>query len=78
MTGRAEMFARMLVWARIAAADVAARQAHAQVRPRSLTAFVALLTFAGGKRFRLARGCTGGGEVFACSGDRWGVGIAPA
>ena len=78
MTGRVEMFARMLVWARIAAADVAARQAHAQVRPRVLTVLVALLAFAGRERFRLDRGCGVGGEVFACIGDRRGVGIAPA
>jgi hypothetical protein len=53
MAGRVEMFARVLVWTRIAAADVAARQAHTQVRPRGLTEFVAPLAFAGGKRFRL-------------------------
>ena len=78
MAGRVEMFARVFVWTRIAAADVAARQAHTQVCPRGLTEFVTPLTFAGGKRFRLTRGCSGGGEVFACSGHRWGVGIAPA
>jgi hypothetical protein len=73
-----EMFARVSVWARIAAADMAAGQAHTQVRPRSLTEFVALLAFAGGERFRLAGGCSSDGEVFACSGDRRRVGIAPA
>ena len=78
MTGRAEMFARMLVWARIAAADMAARQAHAQVRPRVLIVLVALLAFAGRERFRLDRGCGVGSEVFACIGDRRGVGIASA
>ena len=78
MTGRVEVFARMLVWARIAAADMAARQAHAQVRPRVLTELVALLAFAGRERFRLDRGLRVGGEVFACFGDRRGVGIAPA
>jgi len=78
MTRRAEMFARMLVWARIAAPDMAARQAHAQVRPRVLTVLVALLAFAGRKWFRLDRGCGVGGEVFACFGDRRGVGIALA
>ena len=78
MTGRVEMFARMLVWARIAAPDVAARQAHAQVRPRSLAELVALLAFAGRERFRLDRGCGVGGEVFACFEDRRGAGIAPA
>ncbi len=78
MTGRAEMFARMLVWARIAAADMAARQAHAQVRPRVLTVLVALLAFAGRERFRLDQGCGVGVEVFACIGGRRGVGIASA
>ena len=78
MTGRAEMFARMLVWARIAAADMAARQAHAQVRPRVLTVLVALLAFAGRERVRLDRGCGVGGQVFACIEDRRGVGIASA
>jgi len=70
MTGRAEMFARMLVWARIAAADMAARQAHAQVRPRVLTVLVALLAFAGCERFRLDPGSSLGGEMFAYLGDR--------
>ena len=76
MTGRVEMFARMLVWARIAAPDMAAHQAHAQVRPRSLAELVALLAFAGRERFRLDLGLRGGGEVFACFGDRRGAGVA--
>lgn len=78
MTGRVEMFARMLVWARIAAPDVAARQAHAQVRPRVLTVLVALLTFAGREQFRLVLGCGVGGEVFACFGGRCGADVAAA
>jgi hypothetical protein len=67
------MFARMLVWARIAAPDVATRQAHAQVCPRSLTEFLALLAFAGRQRLRLDPGFSDGGEVFACFGDRRGA-----
>jgi hypothetical protein len=78
MTGRMEMFDRVLMRARIAAPDVAARQAHAQVRPRILTVLVALLAFAGRERVRLDRGCGVGGEVFACIEDRRGVGIASA
>jgi hypothetical protein len=78
MTGRMEMFARVLMRARIAAADVAAGQAHAQVRPRILTVLVALLAFAGREGFRLDPGCSVGGEVFACFGDRCGFGVAAA
>ena len=78
MAGRVEMFARMLVWARIAAPDVAAGQAHAQVRPRALTELLALLAFAGRQRFRLHGGLRVGGEVFACIDDGWGVGFVPA
>jgi hypothetical protein len=78
MTGGMEMFARMLVWAGIAAPDVAARQAHAQVRPRGLSELVALLAFAGCQGFRIDRGLRVGGEVFACFGDGWGVGVTAA
>jgi hypothetical protein len=73
-----EMFARMLVWTGIAAPDVAARQAHAQVRPRVLTELVALLAFAGCERVRLDRGLRVDCEVFTCIGDRYGVGVVPA
>ena len=78
MAGRVEMFARVLVRARITTADVATRQAHAQVRPRRLTEFVAPLAFAGGERLRLDGGLRVGSEVFACIGGRWGVGYGPA
>jgi hypothetical protein len=78
MTGHVEMFARMSMWARIAAPDVAARQAHTQVRPRTLTELVALLAFAGREWCRLDEGLRAGGEVFACFGDRRGAGVAPA
>jgi hypothetical protein len=78
MTGRMEMFARVLMRARITAPDVAAGQAHAQMRPRVLTVLVALLAFAGRQWFRLDRGCGFGGEVFACFGDRRGADIAAA
>jgi hypothetical protein len=64
------MFARMLMRARIAAADVAAGQAHAQVRPCTLVELVALLAFAGRESFRLDPGFGVGGEMFACFGDR--------
>jgi hypothetical protein len=73
MTGGMKMFARVLVWAGIAAPDVAARQAHAQVRPRALTEFVALLAFAGCQRLRLVRGLRIGGQVFTCVGDSRGA-----
>jgi len=78
MSGRVEMFARMPVWARIAAPDVAACQAHAQVCPRRLAELVALLAFAACQWFRLDAGFSGGGEVFACAGDRCGAGVAAA
>jgi hypothetical protein len=78
MTCGMEMFARMLVWAGIAAPDVAARQAHAQVCPRGLTELVALLAFAGCERVRLDRGLLIGCEVFTCIDDRHGVGVIAA
>jgi hypothetical protein len=78
MTCGMEMFARMLVWAGVAAPDVAARQAHAQVRPRGLTELVALLAFAGCERVRLHRGTLVGCAVFTRIGDRHGVGVIPA
>lgn len=78
MTGRMEMFARVLMWTGIAAADVAACQAHAQVRPGVLAVLVALLTFARRERFRLDVGCGVGREVFACIGDRSGCGVTAA
>jgi hypothetical protein len=78
MTGRVEVFARVLMRARIAAADVAAGQAHAQVRPCTLAEFVALLAFAGRERFRLDPGFSFGGEMFACFGDRRGGGLTAA
>lgn len=78
MTGGMEVFARMLMRARVAAPDVAARQAHTQVCPRLLTERLALLAFAGREGFRLTRGSSVGGEVFACGGDRRGGRIAPA
>jgi hypothetical protein len=70
MTGGVEVFARMLVRTGIATSDVAARQAHAQVRPRALTELFALLAFAGRQRLRLLRGLRIGNEVFTCCGDR--------
>jgi hypothetical protein len=76
MARAVEVFARVLVWAGITAPDVAARQAHAQVRPRRLTELVALLAFAG--RQWLGVGFIGGGQVFACIGDRRRAGVAPA
>jgi hypothetical protein len=76
MTCRVEMFARVLMGARVTAPDVAAGQAHPQVRPRVLAVLVALLAFAWGERFRFGPGCSGRSEVFACIGDRHGAGIA--
>jgi hypothetical protein len=70
------MFARVLMGARITAPDVAANQAHPQVRPRCLAELVALLAFAGSEWIGLDPGCSVGGEVFACFGDRRRAGIA--
>ena len=78
MTCGMEMFARMLVRTGIAAPDVAACQAHPKVRPRGFTEFIALLAFAGCERLRLNPGLRIGREVFACIGDRWGIGVIPA
>jgi hypothetical protein len=76
MTCRMEMFARVLVRARVTTPDVAAGQAHPQVCPRVLAVLVALLAFAGGEWFRFGPGLRGRIEVFACIGDRRGAGIA--
>jgi hypothetical protein len=73
-----EMFARVLMWARVATPDVAAGQAHPQVRPRVLAVLGAFLAFAGGERFGFGPGCCGVGEVFAYLGDRRGAGIVAA
>jgi hypothetical protein len=73
-----EMFARVLMRARITTPDVAAGQAHPQVRPRVFAVLVALLAFAGGEWFRFGPGCSGHGEVFACFGDRREAGIVAA
>jgi hypothetical protein len=78
MTCRMEVFARMLVWTGVAASDVAACQAHPQVRPRRLTELVATLAFAGREGLGLTRGLCDSGEVFACFGDRRGAGVAAA
>jgi hypothetical protein len=73
-----EMFARVLMWTRVATPDVAAGQAHPQVRPRVLAVLGALLAFARGERFGFGPGCCGVGEVFARFGDRRGAGIVAA
>jgi hypothetical protein len=78
MAGGVEVFARVLVWAGIAASNVAARQAHAQVRPRALPEQIAALAFAGGQRVGLRWGLRVGDQVFARIGDRRRAGIAPA
>jgi hypothetical protein len=75
VTGRVEMFAGVLMRARITAADVAAGQAHAQVSPRTLAELVALLAFAGRERFRLDPGFSVVGKMFAGFGDRRGGGL---
>jgi hypothetical protein len=77
MTCRMEMFARVLMRARVTTPDVAAGQAHPQVRPRVLAVLVALPAFAGGEWFWFGPGCCLG-EVFACLGDRRGAGIVAA
>jgi hypothetical protein len=70
-----EMFVRVLVWARVAASDVAAGQTHTQVRPRILTELVALLAYPWRARLRV---CDIGRKVLACVGDRRGVRFALA
>ncbi len=67
MTGLREVFAGVLVWAGIAASDVPTCQAHAQVRPRVLTVFFAVLAMSRRARIRLG-GINRGFEVFACFG----------
>jgi hypothetical protein len=74
MTGLVEVFFCVPMRARVAAADVAAGQAHAQMRPRALAEFRALLTLARRKRFGLN---DVGREVLTRFGDRRGVRIAP-
>jgi hypothetical protein len=67
MAGLMEVNVCMLVRARVAASDVAAGQAHAQVRPRILPELVARLAFAGCARLRFS---DIGRQVVACFGDR--------
>ena len=55
MAGLAKVFAGVLVWARIAAADVAAGQAHPQMRPGVLAQLGAVLALPGGKRLGFVR-----------------------
>jgi hypothetical protein len=78
MTGGMEVSARMLVRARVAASDVTTGQAQPQMCPRALTQLFALLAFAWRERLRVDGGLCVGSEVFACVGDRWGVGTVPA
>ena len=70
MTGLVEVFAGVPVRARIAAADMAAGQAHPQVRPRALAELPATLAFAGCQRLGVddVRG-----EVLARFRDRSGA-----
>ena len=70
MTRLPEVFARVLARTGIAAADMAAAEAHAQVRPRVLTVLGALLAVAGRERFRID---DIGGKVLARCGDRCGA-----
>jgi hypothetical protein len=74
MTGLVEMFGGVPVRARVAAADVAARQTHPPVRPSSLAEFRALLAFAGCQRLGVS---DLGREVLARFGDRFRVRLAP-
>jgi hypothetical protein len=74
MTGVVEVFFCVPMRARVAAADVAAGQAHAQMRPRALAELRALLAFARRKRFGIN---DVGREVLARFGDHCGVRIAP-
>ena len=67
MTGLPEMFAGVLAWAGIAATDVPACQAHAQVGPRVLTVLSAVLAMSRCPGIRLG-GINRGFEVFACFG----------
>jgi len=75
MAGLVEVLVCVLVRARVAASDMAAGQAHAQVRPRRLTELVALLAFARRAGLRLD---DIGRKVLACVGDRRGIRFALA
>jgi hypothetical protein len=79
MAGLVEMFGRMPVRARVAAANVAAGQTQPQMRPRTLAKFRASLAIAGRQRLGVNPApFTVGREVLARLGDRCGARIAPA
>ena len=75
MTGPMEVFGGVLMRARVAAADVAARHTHPQMRPRGLTELCTPLAFASRQRLRFD---DLGGKVLARFGDRRGARVAPA
>jgi hypothetical protein len=78
MSGSVEVREGVAVRARVAAADVAAGQTHAQMRPRVLSEFRALLAITRCQGLGFNPGSfTVGREVLACFGDRCGVRIAP-
>ncbi len=76
VTGAAEVFAGVLVRAGVAAADVAARQAHPQMRPRVLAQLGAVLALPGRQRLAVRRDC--GREMRAGLRSSRCVRIAPA
>ena len=77
MTGLPEVFAGVLVRAGIAASDVPARQAHAQVCPGVDTVLFAVRAMSRRARIGLG-GISRGIEVFTRIGDRGGLRIALA
>lgn len=70
MAGFVEVNVCVLVRTRVAASDMTAGQTHAQVCPRTLTEFLALLAFTGCEALRLDEL---GRQVLAHFGDRRGT-----
>jgi len=78
MSGLVKVREGVAVRARVTAADVAAGQTHAQMRPRILAEFRALLAIARSHGLGFNPGSfTVGREVLACFWDRCGVRVAP-
>jgi hypothetical protein len=77
MAGLAEVFAGVLMRARVAAADVPTRQAHPQVSPGVNAVFFAVPTMPRCAGFGFG-GIGSGLEVFTRFDDRRGASIAPA
>ena len=76
MSGLLEVRGGVLVRARVAAADVAARQAHPQVRPGGLAVFGAFLAAARRQRLRLGRARRRRRGARTSCGDGRGIPVA--